>query len=59
MHPIDSAMHGQTAATIRRDPNSSPRESYISRFLRFLGSCKEYLLLEVLNLLEPRRTSHQ
>ncbi len=25
----------------------------------WLRSCKEYMLLEVLNMLEPRRTSHQ
>lgn len=31
----------------------------MNRVLRLLASCKEYLLLEVLNLLEPRRPSHQ
>jgi len=31
----------------------------MGRLLRLLDSCKEYLLLELLDLLEPRRASHQ
>jgi hypothetical protein len=31
----------------------------MSRLLRLLDACREYLLLELLNLLEPRRASRQ
>lgn len=52
-------MPSQGAARLRSKENPPPRRFGRQSVLQLLQSCKAYLLLELLNILEPRKTSHQ
>lgn len=51
-------MHTQATSTARTE-HLPPKKSRWNRVFCWLRRRKQYLLLEVLNLLEPRRPSHQ
>jgi hypothetical protein len=54
---VEALMGNQAATSLAR--NETPgRDSRRDRVRAWLSRCKEYLLLQLLNLLEPGRPSH-